>query len=156
MRLASATSSMTPLTMRECARETSWLSGKGSFVYWCSERRSSSSRRVRGGRTVAHPSSASHIASRLDFQGGTGLVTPYFSAIRPHTCPRSTSCSSYSKAAGFETIAVTHSKDKEELAYKLGADSIVADGKGLLEDKGRGADVILATSNSYKATVDDD
>jgi len=36
----------------------------------------------------------------------------------------------YSKAAGFETIAVTHSKDKEELAYKLGADSIVADGKG--------------------------
>jgi dehydrogenase len=40
----------------------------------------------------------------------------------------------YSKAAGFETIAVTHSKDKEELAYKLGADSVVADGKGLLED----------------------
>jgi dehydrogenase len=57
----------------------------------------------------------------------------------------------YSKAAGFETIAVTHSKDKEELAYKLGADSVVADGKGLLEDKGGGADVILATSNSYKA-----
>jgi alcohol dehydrogenase len=28
----------------------------------------------------------------------------------------------YSKAAGFETIAVTHSKDKEELAYKLGAE----------------------------------
>ena len=39
----------------------------------------------------------------------------------------------YSKAAGFETIAVTHSKDKEELGYKLGADSVVADGKGLLE-----------------------
>jgi alcohol dehydrogenase len=58
----------------------------------------------------------------------------------------------YSKAAGFETIAVTHSKDKEELAYKLGADSVVADGKGLLEkDQRRGADVILATSNSYKA-----
>ena len=34
----------------------------------------------------------------------------------------------YSKAAGFETIAVTHSKDKEELAYKLGADSVVPDG----------------------------
>ena len=34
------------------------------------------------------------------------------------------------------------------------ADSVVADGKGLLEDKGRGADVILGTSNSYKATVD--
>ena len=60
----------------------------------------------------------------------------------------------YSKAAGFETIAVTHSKDKEELAYKLGADSVVADGKVLLEDQGHGADVILATSNSYKATAD--
>ncbi len=60
----------------------------------------------------------------------------------------------YSKAAGFETIAVTHSKDKEELAYKLGADSVVADGKGLLEDQVRGADVILATSNSYEAIVD--
>jgi len=60
----------------------------------------------------------------------------------------------YSKAAGFETIAVTHSKDKEELAYKLGAHSVVADGKGLLEDQGRGADVILATTNSYKAIVD--
>jgi alcohol dehydrogenase len=71
----------------------------------------------------------------------------------------------YSKAAGFETIAVTHSKDKEELAYKLGADSVVADGEGLLKEKARtssssrpdgvgGADVILATSNSYKATAD--
>jgi alcohol dehydrogenase len=61
----------------------------------------------------------------------------------------------YSKAAGFETIAVTHSKDKEELAYKLGADSVAANGKGLLEkDQGRGVDVILATSNSYKAVAD--
>src|SRR5919201_1496890 len=68
----------------------------------------------------------------------------------------------YSKAAGFETIAVTHSKDKEELAYKLGADSVVADGEALLKEKGHsstspgrgGADVILATSNSYKATAD--
>jgi alcohol dehydrogenase len=75
----------------------------------------------------------------------------------------------YSKAVGFETIAVTHSKDKEELAYKLGADSVVSDGEGLLKEKGRhgsdnsspsggdeggGADVILATSNSYKATAD--
>src|SRR6266513_3331410 len=59
----------------------------------------------------------------------------------------------YAKAAGFETIAVTHSKDKKELAYKLGADSVVADGKGLSEEGG-GADVILATSNSYKATAD--
>ena len=64
----------------------------------------------------------------------------------------------YSKAAGFETIAVTHSKDKEELAYKLGADSVVSDGEGLLKeglhDGAGGADVILATSNSYKATAD--
>jgi alcohol dehydrogenase len=69
----------------------------------------------------------------------------------------------YSKAAGFETIAVTHSKDKEELSYKLGADSVVADGEALLKEKGHssssspgggGADVILATSNSYKATAD--
>jgi alcohol dehydrogenase len=69
----------------------------------------------------------------------------------------------YSKAAGFETIAVTHSKDKEELAYKLGADSVVTNGDALLKEKrqhdassadGGGADVILATSNSYKATAD--
>src|SRR5215216_5544319 len=70
----------------------------------------------------------------------------------------------YSKAAGFETIAVTHSKDKEELAYKLGANSVVSDGEGLLKQQGQqgdsssdgggGADVILATSNSYKATAD--
>ncbi len=69
----------------------------------------------------------------------------------------------YSKAAGFETIAVTHSKDKEELAYKLGADSVVTNGDALLKEKGQhdassaaggGADVILATSNSYKATAD--
>ena len=71
----------------------------------------------------------------------------------------------YSKAAGFETIAVTHSKDKEDLAYKLGADSVVADGEGLLKERQHdspggvgdgvgGADVILATSNSYKVTAD--
>ena len=72
----------------------------------------------------------------------------------------------YSKAAGFETIAITHSKDKEELAYKLGADNVVSDGEALLKQKGQhgysspedgeggGADVILATSNSYKATAD--
>jgi alcohol dehydrogenase len=58
----------------------------------------------------------------------------------------------YSKAAGFETIAVTHSKDKEELAYKLGADSLVSDGEALLKD-GEGADVILATSNSYNVLL---
>ena len=40
----------------------------------------------------------------------------------------------YSKAAGFETIAVTYSTDKEELAYKLRADSVVANGEGLLKE----------------------
>ena len=58
----------------------------------------------------------------------------------------------YSKAAGFETIAITHSKDKEELARKLGADVVVSDGQGLRE--AGGTDVILATSNSYKAAAD--
>ena len=58
----------------------------------------------------------------------------------------------YSKAAGFETIAITHSKDKEELARKLGADFVVSDGQGLRE--AGGADIILATSNSYKAATD--
>jgi alcohol dehydrogenase len=58
----------------------------------------------------------------------------------------------YSKAAGFETIAITHSKDKEELAHKLGADIVVSDGQGLKE--AGGADVTLATSNSYKAAAD--
>jgi hypothetical protein len=56
---------------------------------------------------------------------------------------------------------------KEELVYKLGADSVVADGEALLKEKGQygrtdegredgvgGADIILATSNSYKATAD--
>ena len=54
----------------------------------------------------------------------------------------------YSKAAGFYTIAITHSKDKEELASKLGADLIASNGE-ILKQAG-GADVILVTSNSYK------
>jgi dehydrogenase len=58
----------------------------------------------------------------------------------------------YSKAAGFETIAITHSKDKEELVHKLGADIVVSDGQGLRE--AGGADIILATSNSYKVAAD--
>jgi D-arabinose 1-dehydrogenase-like Zn-dependent alcohol dehydrogenase len=58
----------------------------------------------------------------------------------------------YSKAAGFRTIAITHSQDKVELAAKLGAETVVADGEGLKESGG--ADVILATSNSYQSTAD--
>jgi len=58
----------------------------------------------------------------------------------------------YAKAAGFETIAVSHSPDKDHLVRDLGADAIVRDGKGLA-DLG-GADVILGTSNSNDAMVD--
>jgi alcohol dehydrogenase len=56
----------------------------------------------------------------------------------------------YSNSAGFYTIATTHSKDKEELASRLGADLVVSDGAAL--KRAGGADVILVTSNSYKAT----
>jgi 2-desacetyl-2-hydroxyethyl bacteriochlorophyllide A dehydrogenase len=58
----------------------------------------------------------------------------------------------YSKAVGFHTIAVTHSKDKEELAYKLGADQVVTSGKDLKENGG--SDVILVTSNSYRPALE--
>jgi alcohol dehydrogenase len=68
----------------------------------------------------------------------------------------------YSKAVGFQTIAITHSKDKEELAMKLGADFVVNNGEALKRDGvssgnglGRdGVDVLLVTSNSYKAVGD--
>src|SRR5213596_1882478 len=58
----------------------------------------------------------------------------------------------YAKAAGFETIAVSHSPDKDKMIRDLGADEIVRDGKGLAA--AGGADVILSTSNSTKAMVD--
>jgi D-arabinose 1-dehydrogenase-like Zn-dependent alcohol dehydrogenase len=58
----------------------------------------------------------------------------------------------YAKAAGFETIAVSRSPDKDEMIRDLGADEIVRDGKGLAE--AGGADVILSTSNSTKSMVD--
>ena len=57
----------------------------------------------------------------------------------------------YSKAAGFETIAISHSPDKDKLARQLGADEVVRDGKGLAEIGG--ADVVLGTSNSMDATA---
>jgi alcohol dehydrogenase len=56
----------------------------------------------------------------------------------------------YAKAAGFETVAVSHSPDKEKLCRELGADLVVKNGVELKE--AGGADVILATSNSYKST----
>jgi alcohol dehydrogenase len=58
----------------------------------------------------------------------------------------------YAKAAGFETIAVTKSKDKEKMIRGLGADEVVEDGAQLLASGG--ADVLLATSNSWKTTQD--
>ncbi|MEU6386006.1 alcohol dehydrogenase catalytic domain-containing protein [Streptomyces bauhiniae] len=53
------------------------------------------------------------------------------------------------KASGFETIAVTHSPDKHDLAIALGADHVVAGGKEL-HDLG-GADVLLITTNAFEA-----
>ena len=58
----------------------------------------------------------------------------------------------YAKAAGFKTVAITHSPDKETLAKQLGADEVVKDGKSLA--KLGGADVILGTSNSTDAMAD--
>jgi alcohol dehydrogenase len=37
----------------------------------------------------------------------------------------------YAKATGFQTIAVSHSTDKDKLILDLGADEIVRDGKSL-------------------------
>jgi alcohol dehydrogenase len=58
----------------------------------------------------------------------------------------------YAKAAGFTTIAISHSADKDKLVRELGADEIVRDGKGLAAVGG--ADVILGTSNSVDAMAD--
>ena len=58
----------------------------------------------------------------------------------------------YAKAAGFHTIAVSHSPDKDKLIRDLGADEIVRDGAGLAG--AGGADVILGTSNSSDAMND--
>jgi alcohol dehydrogenase len=58
----------------------------------------------------------------------------------------------YAKAAGFETIAVSHSPDKDKLIRELGADYIVRDGRGLAE--AGGADVILSTTNAARAMAE--
>lgn len=57
----------------------------------------------------------------------------------------------YAKASGFETIAISHSPDKDKLIKQLGADHIVRSGEELL--KAGGADVILSTSNSNAAMI---
>ncbi|MEU6817868.1 alcohol dehydrogenase catalytic domain-containing protein [Streptomyces sp. NPDC046860] len=53
------------------------------------------------------------------------------------------------KASGFETIAVTHSPDKHDLAVELGADHVVANGQELHELGG--ADVLIVTTNAFEA-----
>jgi alcohol dehydrogenase len=58
----------------------------------------------------------------------------------------------YAKAAGFVTIAVSHSPEKDALIRSLGADEVVRDGAGLL--RAGGADIVLSTSNSTDAMVD--
>src|SRR3989449_8921931 len=58
----------------------------------------------------------------------------------------------YAKAAGFETVAVSHSPDKDKLVRDPGADEIIRDGKGLVA--AGGADIILGTSNSNDAMAD--
>jgi D-arabinose 1-dehydrogenase-like Zn-dependent alcohol dehydrogenase len=58
----------------------------------------------------------------------------------------------YAKAAGLDTIAVSHSPDKDQLVRSLGADEVVRDGAGLL--RAGGADIVLSTSNSTDAMVD--
>ncbi len=58
----------------------------------------------------------------------------------------------YAKAAGFTTIAISHSPDKDKMIRDLGADEIVRDGKSLAA--AGGADIILSTSNSTKSMVD--
>ena len=55
----------------------------------------------------------------------------------------------YAKAAGFETIAISHSPDKDKFIRSLGADEIVRDGKALAA--AGGADIILSTTNSVEA-----
>jgi alcohol dehydrogenase len=58
----------------------------------------------------------------------------------------------YAKAAGFTTIAVSRSPDKDRFIREMGADAIVRGGRGLAA--AGGADVILGTSNSNEAMTD--
>jgi alcohol dehydrogenase len=58
----------------------------------------------------------------------------------------------YAKAAGFTTIAVSRSPDKDKMIRELGADEIVRDGKGLAA--AGGADIVLATGNSTDSMAD--
>lgn len=57
----------------------------------------------------------------------------------------------YAKAAGFDTIAISHSADKDKLIKELGVDEIVRNGEELA--KMGGADLILSTTNSNQAMI---
>jgi alcohol dehydrogenase/propanol-preferring alcohol dehydrogenase len=58
----------------------------------------------------------------------------------------------YSRACGFETVALTRSSDKRELAGELGASAVFASGEELRA--AGGANVVLVTSSSYAAAAD--
>lgn len=58
----------------------------------------------------------------------------------------------YAKAAGFTTIAISRSPDKDTFISDLGADEIVRNGQELTA--AGGADVLLGTSNSNDAMTD--
>ena len=58
----------------------------------------------------------------------------------------------FSRACGFETVAITRSPDKHGLAKDLGAGLVVANG-AQLRDAG-GADVVLVTGTSYARATD--
>lgn len=58
----------------------------------------------------------------------------------------------FARVCGFETIAVTRSPDKHDVARRLGADDVVGDGAALRA--AGGADVILVTGNSHAAATD--
>jgi D-arabinose 1-dehydrogenase-like Zn-dependent alcohol dehydrogenase len=58
----------------------------------------------------------------------------------------------YAKAAGFDTIAISHSPDKDKLIKELGADEVVRNGAHL--EKIGGADIILSTTNSNQSMMD--
>jgi D-arabinose 1-dehydrogenase-like Zn-dependent alcohol dehydrogenase len=58
----------------------------------------------------------------------------------------------YAKAAGFHTIAISRSADKDKLIRELGADAVVRNGEGLAQSGG--ADVVLCTGNSVEAMAD--
>lgn len=58
----------------------------------------------------------------------------------------------FSKASGFETVAITRTPDKHAAVRELGADIVVVDGEELRAVGG--ADVILVTGTSYPAAAD--